>query len=413
MNRKLTLAVLALAPLLAFGATPSPKPDSKAGDQASAPGEPPPGDEGDLALPPAKPEGGAAAGERGGTAPPDTYTIRPGDTLWDLAGRFLNNPWYWPKVWSYNPEITNPHWIDPGNLLRFYPSGEEGPARVTPAEAVAQEEVPEEAEPVRELEDLAKTNTAGPASEEEKETVAVAGPYKIGFVAPRTAFARRDAFVTPHELDESGTIRAAFEEKTLLTLLDRPYATFRKSATVKAGETYSIYRTIRKVKHPVTGDTLGYETVILGAARVIALDDRAVKLSITAAYEPIERGDFLGPWSERPYRAVPAKRNGKNLRGYVVGTPLETLSQLAESHVVFVDLGRAEGVEEGNRFVVVRAGDPVGAPGQLPRWDNSLPTEDVGLLLVVDVKEHASAALVTRSIFELAPGDRVEMRASQ
>ncbi len=45
-----------------------------------------------------------------------------------------------------------------------------------------------------------------------------------------------------------------------------------------------------------------------------------------------------------------------------------------------------------------------------PAGTPSLPTEDVGTLLVVDVKDHASAALVTRSLNELAPGDRVEMR---
>ena len=82
-------------------------------------------------------EGSGAAADRGlgAVPPPDTYTIRPGDTLWDLSGRFLNNPWYWPKVWSFNPEITNPHWIEPGNVLKFYPSAEEAPARVEPAPA--------------------------------------------------------------------------------------------------------------------------------------------------------------------------------------------------------------------------------------------------------------------------------------
>jgi hypothetical protein len=72
------------------------------------------------------PEGSAATADqgRGSVPPPDTYTVRPGDTLWDLSGRFLNNPWYWPKVWSFNPEITNPHWIDPGNVLRFCPGSD-------------------------------------------------------------------------------------------------------------------------------------------------------------------------------------------------------------------------------------------------------------------------------------------------
>ena len=88
-----------------------------------------------LAVPPGLEGSGTAADEgRGAVPPPDTYTVRPGDTLWDLSGRFLNNPWYWPKIWSYNPDVANPHWIYPGNTLKFFPSGEEGAVEVVPVE---------------------------------------------------------------------------------------------------------------------------------------------------------------------------------------------------------------------------------------------------------------------------------------
>jgi nucleoid-associated protein YgaU len=52
---------------------------------------------------------------------PENYVIQRGDTLWDLSGKFLESPWYWPKLWSYNPQIENPHWIYPGNPLRLSP----------------------------------------------------------------------------------------------------------------------------------------------------------------------------------------------------------------------------------------------------------------------------------------------------
>ena len=64
---------------------------------------------------------------------PETYVVRYGDTLWDLCAKFLNNPWYWPKIWSYNPGLDNPHWINPGTVLRFYPQTEESPAPVQPS----------------------------------------------------------------------------------------------------------------------------------------------------------------------------------------------------------------------------------------------------------------------------------------
>ena len=368
-------------------------------------------------LPPL--EGSATARDdgRGSVPPPDTYTVRPGDTLWDLSGRFLNNPWYWPKIWSYNPEITNPHWIYPGNVVKFYPSAEEAPARVEPASAetpVASAAEPDEedlAEPVRELEDLSKADLAAPATAEEQDAVAVSGPYKIGYVSPKTRFARHDTFVTPRELAESGELSAAFEEKLLLSTTDRAYARFKGATDVKPGETYVIYKTERPIVHPVTKELFGYQSVVLGSARVVAVDARAATVVVAQSFDPIERGAMLGPWTEKSFRPVPRKANRQALVGRIIATQSEALSVVGEHHVVFVDKGERDGVEQGNLFTVVRSGDPTTVGAYETPWDPTLPEEDVANLLVIDVKERASAALITRSLSELLVGDHVEMRA--
>jgi LysM domain len=358
-------------------------------------------------------EGSPGAPAAGSAAPAvdsasGSYTVKPGDTLWDLSGRFLNNPWYWPKVWSYNPEIPNPHFIYPGSVVRLHPGGEEGPARVEPAQQASGEDL----DAPRELDDFSRADMKKPQDFGEGDEVAVVGPYKIGYVPPKGIFARRDSFVTPRELQESGTIFASFEEKLLLSLHDRAYVRFAAKSKVSPGETYAIYKTERPVRHPVTGELFGYETTILGAAKVVAVDDKAVTVDISQAFDPIERGALVGLRMDRVVKQVARRPNQRQMNGYIIAAQQEVISEIGEHHVVFVDKGRADGVEEGNVFTVVRSGDPYGREMNEIMNDPDLPKEDVGTLVVVDAQQTSSAALVVRSFRELYVGDKVEMRSA-
>lgn len=51
-------------------------------------------------------------------APAKTHTVRPGDTLWDIARLYLSDPFLWPEVYRLNTAIVeDPHWIFPGEIL--------------------------------------------------------------------------------------------------------------------------------------------------------------------------------------------------------------------------------------------------------------------------------------------------------
>jgi len=75
------------------------------------------------------------------TDPDATYTIKKGDTLWDLAFSFLGNPFEWQRIWEINPYIKNPDLIYPGDRLAIpgrtgSSSGEPVPAGLIPSETL-------------------------------------------------------------------------------------------------------------------------------------------------------------------------------------------------------------------------------------------------------------------------------------
>ena len=48
---------------------------------------------------------------------PERYTVVAGDTLWDISGKFLREPWRWKELWRANPSIHDPDLIYPGDTL--------------------------------------------------------------------------------------------------------------------------------------------------------------------------------------------------------------------------------------------------------------------------------------------------------
>jgi hypothetical protein len=391
------LAVLAAVPTLALG------------EGAPTPAAPVPAEaetsrlESEVGALPgtAAPEGPTIGGE--------SYTVRRGDTLWGLSGRFLQDPWSWPKIWAVNPQIANPHWIYPGDTIRLAPgSAAEG--------ALADAALSDDSDLVRppeELADFTRADTKRPQQIGEGDEVAVGGTRPIGLQRLGGVRARHDRFVTRGELAQSGVLGAAFEDKLLLSVPDRTYARFAGDVPVKVGQRYAIFRTDRELLHPVSRQPFGYVTSVLGAAEVVAVDGATATLVITAANDAIERGAYLAAWPERPARDVVQRPNGKAVQGVLVAAETAGVSEVGQHHVVFVDRGTADGVQDGNVFTVVRSGDPYGPDLRGPTAGAALPDEEIGALLVLDAKEHASTALVVKSRRELLAGDRVELRVGQ
>ena len=363
---------------------------------------------------------------------PEEYTIVKGDTLWDLSQKFLSNPWYWPKIWSLNPSIENPHWIYPGNKLRIVPGegGAQAPAQVQAeepgidAEALnSPEEVPagaswETSVTTSQTPDLEVVKQSSRETRAALNTVSVSG--KLAFSPPSVLTVRTSGLVTPEEMRDAGTLEASFEEKQMLATFDTAYARFRHEVPAQVGDKLLLFRPEGPIVHPVSGRILARQTKTVGVAKVLSIQGTQATVQIERTFEEVERGDFVRPWVTQEKRIAP-RPNGSDVIGRIVQNVNPGLSTYGEYQEVFIDRGVQEGVEEGNTFAVLRQGDGLNdtfvtksytAGTQGARAAKvAVPEESVGMLLVVDAREHLSTAVVIKSIRELKAGDLVEMRA--
>jgi len=334
------------------------------------------------------------------TAPPDgpaqVHTVEKGDTLWDLSSKYLGSPWYWPKVWSYNPQIANPHWIYPGNQVRFFPgNGEETPARAEQVPSGDDDEL-----------------NPGQAIEGDDEVQMVRLPIET----KTREIVLKDGFATPNEVEAAGTLVGSYAESEMLSPPDIVYLDFKDRSAVQVGASYLVYRTVGKVYHPRSGKFLGYQTQILGTVKVNRTSDPKVRATLEKSFDEIGRGARIGPARERLFETVSPVANAVSLPNLMVVGQLETSLTMAGEQVrVLVDAGSAQGVQVGNIFTVIRQADPilsdVGVDPSLNQ-DTSLPVEEVGRCMAVDVREAVTTCLLVRSFREVVVGDRVELRAN-
>lgn len=322
--------------------------------------------------------------EGGDPALNETHVVQSGDTLWDLCGKYLNSPWYWPKIWSYNPQISNAHWIYPGNELRFYPSDENLPTNVEVSRQMAIEDEPRAVT----SEDLVQTS----------------GVIEVGRVSAGSYVGQHIGFVSAKQHEIAGQIVNSAGEQQLLADFDQAYVKLKSAA--KKGEPYAVYRTLKAIEHPITGDPYGYIVEIIGGVTVVDTSPTVATVTVRPAFQPIERGDYVGPWPTTLGKRVEPTPNTANVKGYIVETLESALAHLGEHHMVFIDRGRNHGVQVGNEAVVYHRGD-----GFTEEYDG-LPNEPVGRLMIIDVQEETATAIVVRSFRELAVGDKIELSTS-
>lgn len=341
----------------------------------------------DRATPPIAVQDSAKTGER-------TYMVEPGDTLWSIAEGLYDEPWYWPSLWSYNPQITNPHLIYPGDMLYL---------SRRPAPGVTQKAIT-----------FASSRYTGPK------------------VAP-VELTRRVGYISSRDYRESGVLEASREERNMLGSLDEVYVRFAMrrcseqpapgrgdpakedpakedaepfvGPCVRDGDRYTVYRVEREVLHPVTNALVGYKINFLGEGKVLNTRRALTGVLLTRAYSEMSRGDLVTNVFE-PLAMVKPLPNKQELVGTIVDFHHETTAA-GQYHYLYVDKGADDGVQRGNRFEVMWRGDGL-RRGQVTNLKD-YPDEQIGIAMVVEAYDRHSLAILTHSVREIERGMPVVM----
>lgn len=319
-------------------------------------------------------------------ATPGMHFVRRGDTLSGICDYYFHNPYQWPRVWSYNPQIQNPHWIYPGDQVRLRSGAADEPRGIAPGQRLvdARRQVP-----------------------------------------PETIFLKTEGFIEDEAENNWGEINGAREDKIFLTDFDEVYIRVASNRDLKVGQELTVYRPLRKLAG-------GRLVEIQGTVRIDTWNpkERVARAIVLEANEAIERGARVGPLTRR-FTVTPPVRNDRDVEASVI-TAVRPNQLFGSNQVLFIDKGEEDGLKPGNRLTIFKKGDEYyktspfefartriamekNEAAQIermpnPRNDNVLPEEVQAEMRIVSVSKHAAMAIVTDARREIEIGDKTYAR---
>ena len=307
---------------------------------------------------------------------PRIYTIKKGDTLWGISQRFIKDPQYWPNLWSHNPFVRNPHFIYPGQKVAIV----NGKLLFLPADG----------QPASSAEQAAGTEPPLLLPEPQQEIT-----IKTNAAA--------EGFISTEELNAAGTLVDATDARLLMAENDRVFIAMESAENLQPGDLQTLVQVGRKIKHPVTGETLGRHIIFLGKARIREITPPVITADIVSSEKEIMRGARLLPESPRK-RTISLKKALAPLTGYVIASEDEKIA-LSQHDIMHVDLGTEHGLLEGNMLYITRPRER--SESSLKNHNMPLPDALLGAAVVVNVQRRTATALILKSTEAIYAGDRV------
>ncbi|SDD13345.1 Nucleoid-associated protein YgaU, contains BON and LysM domains [Cupriavidus sp. YR651] len=317
---------------------------------------------------------------------PSQYTVRGGDTLWGISGRFLRQPWRWPELWGMNKQqVQNPHLIYPGQVL--YLIQRDGRAYLS-------------------------TTAPGGASGDSRLSPRVRGEgvdgdailsIPAGDIEP---FLFRPLVVDQGTVDTSARIVALPDARVYMGRGDSAYVRGIGVTDAAIGSDWQAFRPANPVRDPMTQKVIGYEAQYEGSVRVAHGPEGPDGVSTVLATQSLQEmgpGSLLLPQPPRELvRYVPhAPESDVNAR---IAAVYGGVQYGGAKQVVVLNAGTNAGLEPGHVLSLSRDGGKVKDPTDRNRAI-TLPDDRYGLAYVYRVFPGIAYALVTDATNLMKVGD--------
>jgi LysM repeat protein len=310
---------------------------------------------------------------------PRKYTVKKGDTLWDISSLFLKDPWYWPEIWHKNQQVKNPHLIYPGDILTLiYVDGQPQILLGKPTHKLGTADGPL---PVKKL---------GPSIRREGLEANIA---TIPGDAIRQ-FVTKPRVVTKKELDAAPYILASDDEHLILGEGHRVYI---RGEIDKERVRYTVFRPGDKLINPENGELLGYEAIYAGEAHISEYGDTAIG-TLTFTEREVLIGDRLLPQDKSKINNLYFPRvPDRDVKGQIISL-FDALFGIAKYQIAVINRGNRDGIEVGHLLETRRKGATVNDTyAQRKAGKIELPEERSGLMMIFSTFDHVSYGLMLES----------------
>lgn len=307
---------------------------------------------------------------------PERYVVKRGDTLWDISGMFLRDPWYWPEIWYVNPQVANPHLIYPGDVLTLvYVDGRPQIRLDRGTQAGGTERLSPR---IRE-EDLAEAITTIPF-----ETI---GP-----------FLSKGTVLSKDEIDQLPYV-VSIRDKHLIASAGNDLYVRGDVGGIDSG--YSVVHIGEQLVDPDTNDVLGYEGIFVGEGTIRRTGDPATLTLNKSRREALTGDRLIVQDFEIPLQFYPRAPDSQ-VEGQIIHI-VDGVTQIGQYQVVILNRGGGQGLDVGHVLTIWQRGETI-SDRFAKRFTNekvTLPDEQAGTLMVFKTYDRMSYALVMEATSEI------------